>query len=306
MELTNMAFKFKCSHCGNDIYVQHLKIGETPMCPHCRQENVVPSSAVELDEINEVGNGVRRGSIPGLHISHFTKENLENVNALEAYPLESSATWATILIWFTVAVLILFLISTILEYLLLIDMKGGITANIQARASAGEAREAVISFFYFLALLGSSIGFFIWFYRAHKNLRYANVPGLKHASGWTVWGFFIPILNFFRPYQMMAETWRGSAAMSGNYDFDKLVAHPSTPKIRWWWALAIIAIPINIASSLIHDSAVSIGDFMIADALRILGGIFYIGYFVLMIYLIKEITGHQSDARKIALVKSTA
>jgi transcription elongation factor Elf1 len=306
MELIGMALRFKCLHCGNEILVQYLKIGEIALCRNCDRENEVPATAEKVDPVYEIHHDGDSDSIPGKGISSVSKESLENINALEAYSLESPSNATIILSWITVALLSVLILSNLMQYLLLLDMISGKTANLYSRALANDSRQILLSLLYLAAGMASSIAYFIWFYRAHKNLRRANVPGLKHASCWTVWGYFVPILNFFRPYQMMAESWKGSATMSGKYNYDELMALSTSAKIKWWWALVFIAIPINVTGGIIRDSADNIQDLMTATRLSILGQVIYIIDFILLIYLIKEITRHQSNARKIALIKSTA
>lgn len=40
-----MAYKFKCEHCGEELLVHYLKIGEEAQCPSCRKSTVVPEDA---------------------------------------------------------------------------------------------------------------------------------------------------------------------------------------------------------------------------------------------------------------------
>lgn len=71
--------------------------------------------------------------------------------------------------------------------------------------------------------------FLTWMYRAHRNL-----PGLGHAKldsypVWVVLCWFIPVMNWFAPYQVMREIWNRSQRVpaAGN--------EPSSPGILWWW-----------------------------------------------------------------------
>ncbi|GJM44484.1 MAG: hypothetical protein DHS20C21_13260 [Gemmatimonadota bacterium] len=52
--------------------------------------------------------------------------------------------------------------------------------------------------------------FVVWFYRAHRNLERGQVKHLRFAHWWTWAGFLIPILNLYRPIQVMRETLWGS------------------------------------------------------------------------------------------------
>jgi len=44
-----MAYKFKCEHCGEELLVHYLKIGEEAQCPACRKSTVVPEDAEYAD-----------------------------------------------------------------------------------------------------------------------------------------------------------------------------------------------------------------------------------------------------------------
>jgi hypothetical protein len=300
-----MALKFKCSNCGNEIYVQYLKIGEIAMCPQCGQRSEVPANAEQVDEIP----GIKHDNLypPGATSSTpvISAEMLENIDASQVYSLESSAKSVTILLWITIVILGTLIISGIIQFGLLINIKNGNAANIYSWSTTSDNLDIMITGLYFLSGLITLIVFFVWFYRAHKNLRYANVPGIEHASGWTIGGFFVPILNLFRPYQMMAETWRGSAAMSCTHDYQEFLQKPVNLRAALWWTLAIIAAVTSYIGSVIVSISDDIDSLIIGTAFTITGRIAYALFFITLIYLIREITRHQTNARKIAYIKSS-
>ena len=47
-----MALKFRCRHCGEDVIVKYLKVGELAQCHHCGNGTEVPSDAGYIDDIN--------------------------------------------------------------------------------------------------------------------------------------------------------------------------------------------------------------------------------------------------------------
>jgi hypothetical protein len=50
-----------------------------------------------------------------------------------------------------------------------------------------------------------------WLHGMHGNLRAFPALGLpRHAQGWAIGGWFVPLLNLVRPKQMMDDAWRGS------------------------------------------------------------------------------------------------
>ena len=58
--------------------------------------------------------------------------------------------------------------------------------------------------------LATSVAFLMWIHRAYRNLPALRGTPLKCSPRWAVGYYFIPILNFFRPYQVMKEIWRES------------------------------------------------------------------------------------------------
>ncbi len=88
--------------------------------------------------------------------------------------------------------------------------------------------------------------FLIWLNRVYKNLIPLRAGPLEHSSGWAVGYWFIPILNLFKPFQVVREVWNQS-----DPDFDPelsfLSSSMGTPALLGvWWALWIMA---NLASN---------------------------------------------------------
>ncbi|MCT2400476.1 DUF4328 domain-containing protein [Novosphingobium mangrovi (ex Huang et al. 2023)] len=64
---------------------------------------------------------------------------------------------------------------------------------------------ALTTVVYWAGTLFAAIVILMWIYRAHANLFAAGMEGLKYTPGWSVGWFFIPIANFFEPFQAMRE-----------------------------------------------------------------------------------------------------
>jgi hypothetical protein len=62
-----------------------------------------------------------------------------------------------------------------------------------------------------LIVLASSVAFLMWIHRASVNARWLGAQGMTFTPGWSVGYYFIPILNFWKPYQAMKEIWRASS-----------------------------------------------------------------------------------------------
>ena len=58
-----------------------------------------------------------------------------------------------------------------------------------------------------ITIFGLSILFVVWFYRARIN---AERHGYRQrrARGWAFWGWIVPIVNLWFPFQIMGDIWR--------------------------------------------------------------------------------------------------
>jgi hypothetical protein len=86
----------------------------------------------------------------------------------------------------------------------------------------------------------------MWVHRTYRNLPSLGASDLNYSPGWAVGYYFIPILNLFRPYQVMRETWQASDPRNiGQRDW-KYLAAPALLSI--WWAMHVISRFVDWAS----------------------------------------------------------
>ncbi len=89
-----------------------------------------------------------------------------------------------------------------------------------------------------IAYVVSAVTFIRWFRRAYYNL-HLRVNGLSFSAGWAAGSWFVPILNLFRPFQIMKELYvktKDILILNGM----NLKNEFSTHLLGWWWALWII------------------------------------------------------------------
>jgi hypothetical protein len=86
----------------------------------------------------------------------------------------------------------------------------------------------------------SAVVFLFWIYRSNKNITAMGDPLLDISPGWAVGWFFIPIMNYFKPYQAVAEIARASIP-NIDQNLDRIQSIPKPIIVKWWWALFIIA-----------------------------------------------------------------
>lgn len=110
-----------------------------------------------------------------------------------------------------------------------------------------------------VALLVTGILFIIWLHTAHRSARMDRAV-LRHKSGWAIGGWFVPVLNLWRPFQMVTDVRRGATG-------DETVG--ASLLQGWWWGawLALSASSVAV-SSLYDDAAAAPEGAAYAEALR--------------------------------------
>ncbi|MDQ3956829.1 MAG: DUF4328 domain-containing protein [Actinomycetota bacterium] len=97
-----------------------------------------------------------------------------------------------------------------LDYLdLLVRARDGAAVTFE-EADAADDRQAFIGIAQGLALIAAAIPFLMWFRRAYRNLGPLGASRLRFKPGWAVGGWFVPLLNAWRPKQIANDIWRMS------------------------------------------------------------------------------------------------
>lgn len=89
-----------------------------------------------------------------------------------------------------------------------------------------------------LSTIACCIIFLLWFKREYHNLHAIN-PKLKYKETWAIWSWFIPIINLWRPYQIMKEIYIHATTTEKkgtNPEEEEII---TTPIIDLWWLLWI-------------------------------------------------------------------
>ena len=105
----------------------------------------------------------------------------------------------------------------------------------------------------YIVLFLLAAGLFItWLFRAHRSDRMYPVQ-LHHASGWAIGGWFVPILNLWRPVQMVIDVRRGASD----------TGWAPTALVRWWWAMLLVsAVVQEVANDLAPSAEEAFGSYV--------------------------------------------
>lgn len=149
-------------------------------------------------------------------------------------PLDSLTQKLTVMLWINVGIAAAELPLTLMCLAAGPLPESGDGTPVQIFATLGDG---VLSLISVVTLLVNGIMLFIWLRRAYGNLMVGGVPGLKYTPFWCIAYWFVPFVNLVRPYQVVSEIWRASAAETPDASWRD--AKP--PKMfGWWWAMWIL------------------------------------------------------------------
>jgi len=147
---------------------------------------------------------------------------------------------------------------------------GAIREGVSVESTERLAHGLAGDLFTFLQLLAGALlaaAFLPWLYRVRVNVRALGMRRLRYGREWTVLGFFVPVLNLFRPYQVAAEVWRASDPSSG----DPMAWHRASvsPLVGLWWGAFLGFVMIELASSLLLELATGLPRVQLAYGLAL-------------------------------------
>jgi Domain of unknown function (DUF4328) len=126
-----------------------------------------------------------------------------------------------------------------------------------------------------------------WIYLASANAHALVGDGMRFSPGWAVGWYFVPVANFWKPYQAMKEIWQLS---SGRPDW-KMVPAPAV--MRWWWGLWLLS----------SGSSVNFGDEPMGTGVLVLLLVFaaiWVSPCIPLIIIMNRICKMQADRAKSA------
>lgn len=151
-------------------------------------------------------------------------------------PNTKRAQNAMILVWIAMALDIAALISHGMQYSLLKTVANGGTVT-QDAATANDTRENIISFLILGVTIISAVTFIQWFRRAYFNL-HQKVTDLEHPENQAAICWFIPFVNFARPYKIMNELYvRTAQLLKQSNESEQRLSEKLLPT---WWTLWIL------------------------------------------------------------------
>jgi uncharacterized membrane protein len=206
--------------------------------------------------------------------------------------------------WVMLGVYVVILISDFMEYRLL----SGDWMRLVRDADANDTRQVAIALFAMVFQIVLIVLFIQWFRRAYHNLHKAGEKGLVASEGWAAGYWFIPIANWFMPYQIMRDIWNRTKKygtgdvddFSESYDAsidggaDAETSEDSLSVVNIWWAFWIISGITSTISIQITNNASEIGAFQMASLIGLISDVAAIVAIFLAVRMIKNSQIHQN------------
>jgi hypothetical protein len=199
-------------------------------------------------------------------------------------PNSDRARNAQTLIWLVMAACIALMATTFIEIDVLQRLDNETFGeDIMAEAERSDSMNQLAAIIYSILRIISAVVFIQWFRRAYHNI--SNFAETDHTNGWAAGAWFVPIINWFRPFYIMRELWMKITNQLGE---DQL----ESKKFNYffytgvWWTLWIITSVLN--NYLFRAEQETITQMINADYVSIFTGFLEIPLAIVTVKIIKE------------------
>lgn len=88
-----------------------------------------------------------------------------------------------------------------------------------------------------IVMLAAGIIYLVWLWRARRSAELIVPAGHHHGRGWTIRGWFCPIVNLWFPYRIVRDIWHASQPEGA------VVRHTV---VSLWWAAWLISSAVSL------------------------------------------------------------
>ena len=204
------------------------------------------------------------------------------------YDNSKRADILTIVFWTVIISLLVGIVSSYMELILLEGLKNGEYIT-EEEANTNDTRQQIIGILQIALHVTSVVVFLNWFRRAYGNLHRLGDKTLKHSETMTIWGFVIPIVCYFWPYQIMSDIWVRTQHHIKNLKPNFLKSNDGY-LIGIWWALFVISAIIGkvILRTVFKDE--TIDELMISSIITLVSDALQIIEALILILIVQKIS----------------
>jgi hypothetical protein len=219
----------------------------------------------------------------------------------ELKPNDKRAKVAIIVFYVFILVSAIFALFSLFTIYFYTNISNGTTYSDQTVALIGGG-EVALALANFSANLVTIITFILWFRRAYANLDRVGTHITQSNDNMAFWGFAIPIMNLFKPYQMMKETWEKTQQTSRSME-EAYQMNQASVFILTWWLWFVVSRIVDQISLRLNLNVETIEDYISAAKLDTFVSLFDILGCFLTIYMIKKIASKEKDMSEMLELK---
>jgi len=178
-------------------------------------------------------------------------------------PNAQRAKNAITLLWIVLILDVISFFSDYLQYALL-----SAPELSEEAAEANDTRQQIIGIVYLICYIVSAVTFIKWFRRAYYNLSLKD-DYLSYSNKDVAISWFLPVINLFKPYQIMKELYRKTAYLLEDHGLavrEKL----SLALVNIWWILWVISSILGHISFRLSMKTDTINDLLTNTALTMI------------------------------------
>jgi len=201
-------------------------------CPTCGDPEPFAQFAVLKDEVKPLPENRETNKPASQQIEKppLVNQEKKESNFTYTHNPEGLTTFLSIMLWILASVAV---ISIYFDWQQL-KLINSDFISIDA-AEQNDKRVSLAGKIYLIAYIITAISFLMWVYRANNNCHGFGTKDMRFTPSWSIWWYFIPFFNLFRPYQVMKEIYKVS---SNPAEWKK----QEGSNLLWiWWTAFIIA-----------------------------------------------------------------
>ena len=175
------------------------------------------------------------------------------------------------------------------------------------KANEYDQRESLLGIVWMLSFIVSGVFFLKWIYRANANCKGFGANDMKFTSGWSIGWYFIPIMNFFKPFKAMEEIWLVSHKGPEKWQTIEDAAKEQNEKkiLNLWWLFWIGSFIFGQQSSRLYNKAEDLDSLINAYYFSIGHYLWEIILTLIAIKLVKSIQSSQNKLTKKIITANT-
>lgn len=249
----------------------------------------------------------RARSVTGCRQSHNAVgsseaiEQARRVRWAQYLPLAGRTRAAQIALGVVCVFVVVMAISTYAEIQIL-ERIDAATFVTDEEIESNDIRQGLIALAFVLVFIGTVVLWCVWIHRASKNLWPLAINDQRFSPRWAVGWWFVPIMWYFRPYQVVKEIWLGSdpnGVKPAPWGVDVSAEWRSFvvwPGLGWWWGFWVLALSSSSGSGDVLGD--DIGRMIFVDYVAIATHVILIVAAVLAIRLIGIIDVRQDQKHR--------